>query len=479
MRYAALITLLILLSGCASNPEKYVITETYQNAEDDFDAPVDSHLPIVACQPESVDSPSTVPAVTTPKKDVVTTRPTVKLNISKPRLKAVVHMTDPCDACHKLQKKWGAGNDRIEITYTYEKPKKGPADTFPTIRWIDSEGLTRWPVDAKTQRAAIPDTLDQLADIIERNNKPKVQRKSNQSPVKFGYESWTENATGHTSLRHLIQAHGLSYDQVAPYANDQGALNLIHGWKHTGQGYVPANQFILNSPSQETLEPWSESAAVVGSVEGAGSLVNDGLLFWQEKIGEGNTATIEWDRTGAQTKSLLSISKIQLVELIGELGAVRLLAPGSKLPVQDLEVGYRSLGGGVWRLTGSADVTFNEGDTLPLTSGGKVSFADPMTILTLVSAGRTIWELLHPKADITLPSRMAAEVVLTGSMLTVNFKRGPMIHASWLVLNFDLGVQKVEITSQSVRVVFTGSRWIKERTFKVTSQRSNKTVLAA
>lgn len=58
------------------------------------------------------------------------------------------------------------------------------------------------------------------------------RRAETHQQVRFG-PAWVENSTGRTSVEHLIREHGYTREQLAPYANDQAALNRIHGAAHT------------------------------------------------------------------------------------------------------------------------------------------------------------------------------------------------------------------------------------------------------
>lgn len=63
--------------------------------------------------------------------------------------------------------------------------------------------------------------------------KPKVARTRVTGRCQIGFGSeWVENKLGYTTVHHLIFDHGVSYEDIRPYANDRHALNRIHGWCH-------------------------------------------------------------------------------------------------------------------------------------------------------------------------------------------------------------------------------------------------------
>jgi hypothetical protein len=89
-----------------------------------------------------------------------------------------------------------------------------------------------------------------------------------------------------------------------------------------------------------------------------------------------------------------------------------------------------------------------------------------MGMWTIASVVRDIFALLNPTCDLQLGGNVAATGVLKGDTLTIDFQQCPSVKLVAL-FTFQLSVKRVEITEQSVRVVFTGSRFVKERTFQV------------
>ena len=87
-------------------------------------------------------------------------------------------------------------------------------------------------------------------------------------------------------------------------------------------------------------------------------------------------------------------------------------------------------------------------------------------MLTIVSVIRGVWSILNPSADLQLGGNVSATAVLTGDTLAIDFQQCPSVRLVAL-FTFQLGVKRVEITDSTVRVLFSGSRFIKERTFTV------------
>jgi hypothetical protein len=211
------------------------------------------------------------------------------------------------------------------------------------------------------------------------------------------------------------------------------------------------------------------SAGPAGSIH-AGGKIRESLAWWRQNIGEGVKASAQWDRTGGQTFPLLAKGDWSALALCGRYGHVQLSAKGAVgLPVQSLGFGYGVDGDDIWidgdKLTfvGLArSLNPNKTTTIQATP----SQFGPGTILTIVSVVRGVWSLLHPTCDLQLGGNVSATAVLNGDMLAIDFQQCPSIKLVAL-FTFQLEVKRLEITEQSVRVVFGGSRFVKERTFKI------------
>ena len=89
-----------------------------------------------------------------------------------------------------------------------------------------------------------------------------------------------------------------------------------------------------------------------------------------------------------------------------------------------------------------------------------------MGIWTITTVVRDIFALLNPTCDLQLGGNVAATGVLKSDTLTVEFQQCPSVKLVAL-FTFQLAIKRVEITEHSIRVVFSGSRLVKERTFQV------------
>lgn len=486
MRYIILtLCLVTILSGCKPLKEpvgKFVITETMDNAEDNFNFAISSNAPdtrdwdsIYRPAPVCVVKPADPipPQVMTDYK-----RPALKLAATKPKLKATVYTKDDCPHCVATEKRWGAGNNRIEIEYKKEAPKKGPVDFYPMVRWLDVNGNTRWPTDKNgTQIGPVGMSLDDLADLIERNNRPKTKfkvRRVYNSGIMFGIPYY-ELSTGRTSVQHLIHEHGLTWQQLAPYANNQDALDRIHGWKHTGRG-TPAPSINIQAEEEVDEEEVYEAVASGGAVEGVQGTVTKFIEWIRTNVGEDVAMRMEWDRSGASKFPLLRGGDWSALRLYGKSGHILLSADQSVFPINAIGFGYKLDGKDVIFELDPVRIKDLATTVTPMSThevvmsssqNGKVGM-DPATILTIFSVLKGIWSLLHPEADLTLGGNVALIAKLHGDKLTISFSDDCPRIALKMLFTFDLGVKTVEINPTSARMVFIGSRFIKERTFKIT-----------
>jgi len=224
--------------------------------------------------------------------------------------------------------------------------------------------------------------------------------------------------------------------------------------------------------SHELLAAWNGAgpAPVISQSGNAGAIngkqqIKDMLTWWRANIGEGVKATARWDRTGAQTFPLLAKGDWSVGALCGKYGHAELSAKGSKLPIDAIGFGYK---------INNNDLTF---DIDPLTisvlklnqptsiQAGPSEFG-PGTLLTVITVVRGIYSLLNPTCDLQLGGTVSATGVLAGDMLAIDFEACPSIKLVAL-FTFQLAVKRLEIKADSVRVVFTGSSLVKERTFAV------------
>lgn len=217
-----------------------------------------------------------------------------------------------------------------------------------------------------------------------------------------------------------------------------------------------------------------DNAQIAGSAGEihASSQIRRAITWWKAQVGDGRRANFHWDRTGAASFPLLAKGDWSAKALFGEAGRMELSAPGAlKLPIDAIGFGYRIVG---------PDFVF---DADPVTISGLAArlgpshsaqtfgvtpaqFVDPLTAWSIVSMLREIWQLLHPTCDLQLGGSVSGSAMLSDEMLAIDFKDCPSIRLVAL-FTFQLQVKRVEVTESTVRLLFSGSRIVKERTFQV------------
>ena len=264
-------------------------------------------------------------------------------------------------------------------------------------------------------------------------------------------------------------------EAIYPAIRFQGIRGYSMPSDEAGRYLIPASLGELTAIVEKHSGEAQTSQAVAGSGAAgaihAKSQIKAVLSWWRANIGEGVRAECRWDRSGAQTFPLLAKGDWSALAVFGKFGHVQMSANGAaKLPIQSLGFGYKVDGDDI---TIDADpVTLKGlGATLNPTikhslQVGAPSEIGPGTVLTIVSVIRGVWSLLNPTADLQLGGNVSATAVLTGDTLAVDFQQCPSIKLVAL-FTFQLRVERVEITETSLRVLFGGSRLVKERTFAV------------
>ena len=214
----------------------------------------------------------------------------------------------------------------------------------------------------------------------------------------------------------------------------------------------------------------------------ARSQIQSVFAWWRSEIGEGVTGSANWDRTGAQFFPLLAQGDWSAQALFGKSGRIEVSASGAKgLSVESLGFGYRMIGDDISfdcepvlvkglaaqlgagskqaSLKNGAYVTDERNDVIPSRFG-------IMGIWTITTIVRDICALLNPTCDLQLGGNVAATGVLKNDTLTIDFQQCPSVKLVAL-FTIQLSVKRVEVTEQAIRVVFSGSRLVKERTFRV------------
>jgi hypothetical protein len=215
----------------------------------------------------------------------------------------------------------------------------------------------------------------------------------------------------------------------------------------------------------------SAQAGMAGTLH-AQSQIRTALAWWRDKIGEQNKGSMIWDRSGAQTFPLLAKGDWSATALFGTAGHIALSAKDARqLPIDALGFGYQIRGPDVLidadpiNVAGLADHL--GGVVKPQAAVPQpVGFIDPLTAWSIFSMVQGIYELLYPSCDLQLPGQVSASGTLVGETLSIDFRKGPTIKLVAL-FTFQLTVQRIEITESSVRLLFSGSRLVKERTFSV------------
>lgn len=363
-----------------------------------------------------------------------------------------------CKVCNVFWKTAGEGDDRIRVVWRDEPAPSGP-DSYPAIRWHTEAGKLMYATTT-------PESIDALFEMVAQTNDIS-EPVSSAPPVMFG-RPYVELQQGRTTVRHLQIVHGLTADQLAPYLHDQDALDRIHGWQHSGEGELPSR--VKLQGKRQRWEPRAAAAGRAGAIRGRAK-IKQGLEWIRTNVGENVKAGFRWDRTGAQTFPLWHNQNFSAIAVLGASGRFELSAPGSKLKVPGGGFAYTVRGKDLHIdldpvvFVGLAESLFGPAPTM-VNAQEKVS-VDPFTVWTVLSIFRTVWSLLHPSADLQLGGNVSATAMLQGDTLGIDFQQMPQIRLVW-IFTFRLGVRRVEITPTAVRILFTGSRFIQERSFEIT-----------
>ena len=199
--------------------------------------------------------------------------------------------------------------------------------------------------------------------------------------------------------------------------------------------------------------------------------------YFRQYIGVGHAGNFTMDRNGADKLSLLATKDWKFKEVFGTNGRISLSAPDAvNLPIKQFSLGYRLEGSDVlinpdeFRIPGMAEkLSPSQSNIYGANPVGIIGIDDALLAYNVFQMIRDILSLLNPSVDVILPETIAATAKLQDDYsdnLIVEFTKGPTIRLTWL-FQFNLKVERVEISEQQIRVVFSGSRWVKERTFRV------------
>jgi hypothetical protein len=202
--------------------------------------------------------------------------------------------------------------------------------------------------------------------------------------------------------------------------------------------------------------------------------IDQAKAFIRDRIGERVPIRFTWDRTGLQTFPLLKAGVDWSPEAIfGRSGRITVDAKGAKLPVTAAGFAYRLEGndllvtadGRLQGFTGWLGQTPSQ-DAISAQPAG----VDPMTVLTILSVIRDVWNLLHPTADLEIGGSVSATVLLDGDVLTVTFKDAPKLRIT-VLWQWLLGVDTVTVTADQGTIDFVNQPGvmfpIKRRTFSL------------
>lgn len=273
-----------------------------------------------------------------------------------------------------------------------------------------------------------------------------------------------ENGDGdeRVSFRYVVQDSPSGTFPCTTYVDSTGKLRSISGYHTTQQIWE-----IIQRNNPPGLQESYAALGPAGSIH-ASSQIRSTLNWWRTNIGEGNKVESGWDRTGAQTFPLLAKGDWSYQAVFGNFGRFRFSAPGSNLTMKTGEFVYTVEDG--WPVIQKIGPIYLRPILESFTSeqgySADPSGIGPATILSILSVLRDLHSLLHPTCDLQLGGNVTATAVLTGDTLAIDFQQCPSVKLVAL-FTFQLSVQRVEIREESVRVVFGGSRLVKERTFKV------------
>lgn len=249
--------------------------------------------------------------------------------------------------------------------------------------------------------------------------------------------------------------------------NDNSGLLRYNLTARTSDEVYDSIQRTLSPAPDTTSQPVSSPPVGVGGVLHAREQIQSAIDWFRWRVGEGKPVTFRWDRTGQTSFPLLKAgTDWSPLALFGRSGRVELSTKDPvNLPVDSLGFGYvidgQDLLIDVDQTRFKRLLSAIERDDTPKPNG-----VGPATVLTVLSVIRSVYMLLHPQCDVQIGANVSAVATLVGDCLTIKFDQAPQLRIVTL-FTMVLSVDRVEITAERVRLVFSGSRWIKERSFEV------------
>jgi len=156
---------------------------------------------------------------------------------ASPEKKTLVHgYTNSPEERSKLEKEIEKLNPPFDILWfsSGELPKRGkihPCFVWPSKGSTEPKGDdSDWLLEGWNGPRFLIEEFDRTRKLSKVSTKQKTAA-TPRCRIGFG-SSWVESRLGYTTVRHLVEDHGLSYLAVKPYEHDREALNRIHGWCH-------------------------------------------------------------------------------------------------------------------------------------------------------------------------------------------------------------------------------------------------------
>jgi hypothetical protein len=336
----------------------------------------------------------------------------------------------------------------VPMKLTFESPVQSAGPTFPRAQLV-IETTTHCP-PCERQKNRIVDELTPLGWKIGSNPDDHIQ----------------------------IVLIASVQDQTYPTSRLYQRGELIQEWS----GYTdPAT---LSRALRKAWDSADESPVQYSATGSAGSFhgraqIRQAKQYLRQYIGAGNTSTIVWDRNGERAISLFALKDASARDIFGTEGRISVESPSAvNLPIKEVSFTYRirsedidvdfekiTLKGYARKLSISQSSKPQAGQA-GVGAVGFFGLDDLFLADAIFNVIRDILSILNPTADVQLGDTIQANCILDGERINVTFDKGPAIRLKML-FTFQLVVKRVEITEQQIRVVFSGSRFVKERTFKV------------
>lgn len=256
----------------------------------------------------------------------------------------------------------------------------------------------------------------------------------------------------------------LSRSPVVPTAffrDRNGTLRFFEAGKRFSDWQL---NWSMDKADEETSNQPVASASM-GTIIDASESVKRVMDEWEQKLGDGTSLQITYDRSGAQVGHIMGGTFPSLKQLAGNLGRIT-ADTDAPLAIKNISVGYRVFTDASGQETARFDIdplTFNLSSKDKVSgSGGEVGI---IPIFTIIQAASGIWQLFHPVCTVDMPGTMRLKATLSHRVITVDLETMPSVHFTAWFININPKLRRVEISEDSARLLFSGSV-IKERTFK-------------